>query len=484
VPGTGAVSLAVSSLAGIDVPALLQALDRYPYGCSEQIVSRALPLLYVNKLATSEALGIDPGADQRIRDAIERVLARQDSNGAFGVWSAGDADDMWLHAFVTDFLTRARESKFDVPQKKFDAALERLRNLIANANEIGAGQGAPIAYAAYVLARNGREVMGDLRYLTDAKLDSFESPLARAQLAAALALLGDRPRAEAVFEKAVERLSTLGNPLYSDADYGSRLRDGAGVLALAVETQMPAAGIVRTSKIVEDARAKTGLTSTQENVFMVLAAEALADKSETIALSVDGAPRQGAFFKNWNAAALASKTVTIANSGQGPVSAVVTVSGNPLTSEPAAERGYKIERAYFTLDGKPLDAAAVKQNDRFVVDLTVTEYEAAFARLLLVDRLPSGLEIDNPELFEGGSTEALSFLKKTVEPVHTEYRDDRFVAAFARDGHDKASFSVAYIVRAVTPGHYVSPPATIEDMYRPERFGRTAYGAIDVSPPK
>ena len=87
--------------------------------------------------------------------------------------------------------------------------------------------------------------MGDLRYLADAKLDSFESPLSRAHLAAALALLGDRSRAEAVFEKAVERLSTLGNPLYSDADYGSRLRDGAGLLALAVETQMPAAEIVR-----------------------------------------------------------------------------------------------------------------------------------------------------------------------------------------------------------------------------------------------
>ena len=116
--------------------------------------------------------------------------------------------------------------------------------------------------------------------------------------------------------------------------------------------------------------------------------------------------------------------------------------------------------------------------------MTITEYEAAFARLLLVDRLPSGLEIDNPDLFEGGSTEALAFLKKTVEPVHTEYRDDRFVAAFARDGHDKASFSVAYIVRAVTPGHYVSPPATIEDMYRPDRFGRTAYGAVDVAAPK
>jgi alpha-2-macroglobulin len=53
-----------------------------------------------------------------------------------------------------------------------------------------------------------------------------------------------------------------------------------------------------------------------------------------------------------------------------------------------------------------------------------------------------------------------------------------------RDGHDKASFSVAYIVRAVTPGHYVSLPATIEDMYRPDRFGRTAYGAVDIAVPK
>jgi uncharacterized protein YfaS (alpha-2-macroglobulin family) len=49
-------------------------------------------------------------------------------------------------------------------------------------------------------------------------------------------------------------------------------------------------------------------------------------------------------------------------------------------------------------------------------------------------------------------------------------------------GYDKANFSVAYIVRAVTRGHYVSPPATVEDMHRPGRFGRTA--CIDVAAPK
>jgi len=484
VPGTGAVSATVSSLAGIDIPALLQALDRYPYGCSEQIVSRALPLLYVNKLAKAEALGIDPNTDERIRTAIERVLARQDSSGAFGVWSAASADDMWLHAFVTDFLTRARENGFEVPQKKLDAALERLRNLLANSGDIGAGQGAPIAYAAYVLARNGRPVIGDLRYLADTKIESLETPLARAQLAAALAMLGDRPRAEATFSKAAAKLSTLGNSLYASPDYGSRLRDGAGLLALAVETRMPAAEILQTSKIVEDARAKTGQSSTQENAFMILAAEALADKSEKVALSVDGVTRQGPLFMTWNTAALDNKSVTIANSGDAPVTIVLTTSGNPVTPEPAAEQGYRIERAYYTLDGKPLAPTAIKQNDRFVVALSITENEAAFAQLLLVDRLPAGLEIDNPDLYEGGSTETLAFLKKTVEPVHTEYRDDRFVAAFTRDGHDKANFSVAYIVRAVTPGHYVSPPATIEDMYRPDRFGRTAYGTIDVAAPK
>ena len=84
-----------------------------------------------------------------------------------------------------------------------------------------------------------------------------------------------------------------------------------------------------------------------------------------------------------------------------------------------------------------MDSATIKQNDRLVVTLKVTETEAAYARLLLVDPLPAGLEIDNPDLFEGGSIEALSWLKKDVEPTHTEYRDDRFVAAFQRDGSDQ-----------------------------------------------
>jgi uncharacterized protein YfaS (alpha-2-macroglobulin family) len=46
----------------------------------------------------------------------------------------------------------------------------------------------------------------------------------------------------------------------------------------------------------------------------------------------------------------------------------------------------------------------------------------------------------------------------------------------------KASAAVAYIVRAVTPGTFVHPAATIEDMYRPERYARTDAGRLTVTP--
>jgi alpha-2-macroglobulin len=44
-----------------------------------------------------------------------------------------------------------------------------------------------------------------------------------------------------------------------------------------------------------------------------------------------------------------------------------------------------------------------------------------------------------------------------------------------------SSATVAYIVRAVTPGSFVHPAATVEDMYRPDRFARTASSRLDVT---
>jgi alpha-2-macroglobulin len=486
IPGTGSISISASPFGGLDAPALLQALERYPYGCSEQTVSRAMPLLYVNRLASIEHLAIDPDLDGRIKQSIDRVMDRQDSNGAFGLWKAGgDDDDLWLDAFVSDFLTRARERSFAVPQRGFDQALDRLRNEVVNAADPGDGAGEPLAYALYVLARNGRPVVSDLRYLADTKLSVFKTPLAEAQLAAALAMLGDRARAGKIFGVALETLRGEKDNGYSRPDYGSRLRDGAGVLALLAEANLAegeVAGdaISETSRIVAQARSERTYTSTQENNWMVLAAEAIAEHSSANQFTVDGQPQKGAVYRKWSGFGLDGNLATIVNTGAAPAVVATTTSGNPIVPEPAASQGYEIERNFYKLDGTKIEAKSVTQNDRFVIVLKVTEAEAKYARLLLVDRLPAGLEIDNPNLVDGGAIDAFAWLKKDVDPDHTEYRDDRFVAAFERAENQSAFFNVAYVVRAVAPGKYVYPPATVEDMYRPERFGRTAFGAIEV----
>lgn len=479
VPGTGSVSVSVGPSTALDAATILQALDRYPFGCSEQITSRALPLLYVNELAAEARVALDTGVDQRIRDAIERLLARQGANGSFGLWSVG-GEDTWLDAYVTDFLTRARERGFAVPDVAFKLALDRLRNFAANAPEPKKNGGLDLAYALYVLARNGVAPVGDLRYLADTKLDDVSTPVAKAQIAAALAMLGDRGRADRVYGAA---LASLVPPApateYGRPDYGSSLRDAAAVVTLAAENGALQATIFNAVARVETARAAATYTSTQENAWMALAARAL-EKEAKIALKVAGEPRTKPLYRTYRLAELTTP-LRIENEGDGTLQAVVSVNGAPITPEPAAEKGFKIERTYYTLAGEKVDASKVKQNTRLAVVLKVTEPKPQYGRVLIADYLPAGFEIDNPNLVSSGDATKLEWIQDAADPVHAEFRDDHFGAAFDRNSESPAVFTVAYVVRAVTPGRYVLPQAFVEDMYRPDRFGRTATGTLEVT---
>ena len=258
VQGTGAVSMSVSLSTALDAATILKALDRYPYGCSEQITSRAMPLLYVNDLAAGAHLAMDTAVDQRIKDAIDKLLARQGSNGSFGLWSAG-GDDAWLDAYVTDFLTRAREKGFVVPDVLFRNALDRIRNSVVNAEEPEKNGGRDLAYGLYVLARNGTAPVGDLRYLADTKLNNLATPIAKSQLAAALALVGDRSRAERVYAAALESLAPKPVLEFGRVDYGSALRDAAALVSLGSEGNASSATITQAVQRVEAARGSDAL---------------------------------------------------------------------------------------------------------------------------------------------------------------------------------------------------------------------------------
>ena len=164
--------------------------------------------------------------------------------------------------------------------------------------------------------------------------------------------------------------------------------------------------------------------------------------------------------------------------------AVVSVSGSPITPEPAASNGFKIERNYFTLDGKPADVSKAKQNDRFAVVLKITEAKPEHGHIMVSDYLPAGLEIDNPRLVSSGDSGTLDWIEDGEEPENTEFRDDRFTAAIDRASDDAAVFTVAYVVRAVSPGKYVLPQAYVEDMYNPSRYGRSSTSTVEVRPAK
>ncbi len=502
IPDRTRVTLSVGPTAALDVPGLLTALDRYPYGCAEQTVSRALPLVYANAVAAQLGIATDKELKERVRQAINRVFEMQDGSGAFGSWGPRNAN-MWLTSYVTDFLTRAKEQGFKVNPLSFSQALDRLQNYVSYAQDFKKG-GEDRAYALYVLARNGRSPIGELRYYADTRLDRFATPLAQAQLGAALAMMGDTTRAQTSFKTALATLDAVAAPAGEQvyrADYGSDLRDSAALVTLAVETGIAKTEAPRLVNVIAKAYTSRNYTSTQEQAWMLLAANALSEQAKQTKLVVNGAPVVGALMRSLPAAALSSKPLVVANEGDAPVEAVITVIGAALTPEPPASKGFTIERSYYTLAGEPVELASatggtskVQQNDRFVAVLKLQSNKTG-GRVLLVDRLPAGFEIENPRLVDDGDIKSLSWLKTTHSPEHSEFRDDRFVAAFdfaRRSGNRNSgqasaentagtSTTVAYIVRAVTPGTFIHPAATVEDMYRPERYARTAAGELSVT---
>ncbi|WP_428029524.1 alpha-2-macroglobulin family protein [Ancylobacter sp.] len=480
VPGRGAVSVSAGLDPAFDVPALIGALDRYPFACSEQLTSQALPLLYLSEFGPPARFRLTKNPAETVRNAIARLIARQGSDGSFGLWDAG-GNDLWLDAYVSDFLTRARERGHAVPEQPFTMALDRLRNALAYASDGATDDGT--AYAIYVLARNGRAPLGDLRYVTDAKLDEVKSPFARGQLAASLAMLGDKGRAEKVFGAALEILPDASETLTSGRpDFGSILRDAAGVATLASEAGFT--GTARTARQrVATAFIDAGPTSTQEDAWLLLAARALRE-GRGIAVDVDGTAHTGLYERTLSREELA-RPIVLTNRGTAPLDVAVSIDGPPVAPEPAAANGFSLTRSYFTLEGVPADPAKVAQNQRFVVVLEAQEMEAAQSHVLLVDHLPAGLEIDNPSLAVGSDVGALAWLGETTSPAHAEFRDAFFAAAFDRTqgSEEPELLRVAYIVRAVSPGRYAHPPAIVEDMYRPGRFARTSAGQTEVTGP-
>jgi uncharacterized protein YfaS (alpha-2-macroglobulin family) len=494
VPGSGSLKVSFSPVP-MDPAALFDSLDRYPYGCTEQIVSRAMPLLYANQMAVLAGRKTATEIRNQIQDAISVLLNRQGSDGAIGLWRVGDQESTpWLGAYAVDFLARAKALGYVVPDAALDKAYDGLTAFTSRDDPRSTGYAFEVvrtpftqdtsqllldrstAYGAYVLARAGRTDKSRLRYLHDARLDRIPSPLARAQIGGALYMIGDNARAKSAFDQAERALGYRNTSDY----YATPHRDLAGVLALAAEAKMQDRVVRLTSSVSQALPAPDRLT-TQEKAFLLLAAAALSNGQTTVNVQVAGATEQVTAGRVFMLSEAQSKTPpTFTNRGSGQVWLTSVARGAPAQAPPPASEGLTLDKQLWMPDGRPASGTSFAQGARVIVALTVRSALARAVPLIMADLLPAGFEIEavlRPT--DAGKTGPYAFLGDLAVPKVAEARDDRLVAAISLENRMPAT--VAYIVRAVTPGRFAMPGAVAEDMYRLDTFARTSAQTITIA---
>jgi uncharacterized protein YfaS (alpha-2-macroglobulin family) len=487
------MQVSYSPFQGFDPAAVALALSRYPYGCTEQLVSTAYPLVYADDISGNAA------ERQALADAVGKLLDRQSLDGAFGLWRVGDGEaDAWLGAYATDFLVEARAHGAPVSDEAIGRALAAMRQISRPAGfasvsyrltyEDGwAGdkeaskaatermRSRASAYALYVLAKAGHGDLPRLRWWHDVQMKSEASPLAMAQVGAGLAAMGDHARARSALRQAA---SALG---YKDQQdwYQSPLRDLAAVIALAYEAQEIDIARGLQGRLAGAVRDPDSL-NTQEQARLLQAAHFMLRAAGPMRITATGvvplSPAGGA--PRWAVGRLAA--ARFVNSGTGALWRTVTVRGTPLASPQASANGLSIGKTLFTISGAPVSLDHIRQGDRVIVRLTGQSRQGRTLPLVVDDALPAGFEIEttlSPGDVESGPYKFLG--KLSVADVQ-ESRDDRYVAALSVAGNQ--AFGLAYVIRAVTPGDFFLPGVQAADMYHPGVSGRTAGGRLQIAP--
>ena len=404
-------------------------------------------------------------------------------NGSFGLWGSDSDEEYWLTAYVTDFLLRAREQGYSVPDEALKKASERLLRYLQDRQLIDVYYSedsehmrfAVQAYAGYVLARSQQAPLGSLRALAERHSEA-RSGLPLAHLAVALQLMGDQPRADTLLQVALSH-EFKSERYYWYGDYGSRLRDDALIYALLEEHDLAKAQRDSWLFRLSDDLAGNEYLSTQERNAVFLAGRRLLNQPEgdwqaelKAAGLVQALNREQPTLKLEGASLQAP--LSVQSLGSETLYQQFSLSGYPRELPPASGENLSIFREYLGMDGKPLALDNLSSGELVLVHLIV-EAKERVPDALLVDLLPAGLELENQNLAQSSASlgDASSAVKEWQQSMqnarikHQEYRGDRYVAAVDVSGYEPTH--LLYLARAVTPGHYRVPPPLVESMYRP-----------------
>ncbi|WP_284947107.1 alpha-2-macroglobulin family protein [Acidisoma cladoniae] len=464
-PGTWKASLSFGSGVRYDPAALVRALIAYPLDCLEQLTSRGLPLAML-----TEGGAAGPDRAGKLQQTAEAVLDRQRYDGSFGLWSStGDAEP-WLTAYATDFLLRARKAGAPVPDTAIKQALGWLTTEVATPPGSPTDQAAQ-AYALYVLSLAGQAPAGAIR-VAATTIGSEPTPLARAQIAASLARLGEAGQAKDLFG------AVLQDPSRQDwyGDYGSALRDQFATAVLVQESGVMPGALPSIRAALPGSNLDPDALNTQEQAWGGAAAAALGANARPISLVADGRTLGPASRLSLPVRG----TVTLRNPGSTPIEGSLVVQGVPVKAPPAAKNGMEVHRYFFAADGSAVDPDKLPQNSLFLMVITGRATDGQDHQAMVLAGLPAGWEIAGH--FDGGAVAGMDWLGTLSTTDAEAAADDRYAAALSLTG-DHADFRLAVMLRAVTPGTYDYPGITLADMYRPGIFARQNAVKITVLPP-
>jgi uncharacterized protein YfaS (alpha-2-macroglobulin family) len=452
------VTLTLSGQPLIATDSIANELIDYWGRCAEQTTSRAMPWLFLD---ANSSLAKRINTQAIVTSAIERLLTYQKLDGGFGLWEGSKAE-MWLSAYVMDFLLRAKKAGYAVPDRTVRAGLAWIENHLDRWSSEGSRQEAD-AYGLYVLTRAGRTLMAELLHRAKDTHSAIRSAQAWAHLGAALAWVGEKSLAESMFERASGAVWQESGYF---ANYGGVLRDEAALVVLMQESGLGLDWESRYATLAQSVKKRRWL-STQEMSLLLRAVFSARFKPTPLLLTADGKAlpiKDGVF----TATAETLQQLPVIRNQSGSAcwySLDFRATPNEAYWGALPSNGMAVTKRYYTIEGKEADLESLEQNDRLVVVIEGEIQSAAVRYPLVTDWIPAGFELENPDLDGIDPLSTFAWLGKRSQTDYTAYRNDRFIAALQKEG--ERHFRVAYIVRAVTPGSYTLPPVIAEAMYQP-----------------
>ncbi len=487
VPDTVTVLAGLDSEPPVNLVQHVSELLAYPYGCLEQTVSGFFPhiLLSFDQFAQ---LGVEAGTreatNEKIRRGIQGLLEKQKSSGAFGLWSSHSPESPWLTAYAAHMMVEAVDAGYEVPVNAVKKALMRLAVYVRRPNVIPCPgwtddkmfRAATRAYAAFVLARISSLGLADARTVYAYVKDNHPTPLGLVHAGTALGLAGDRTQAFEAFDLALK--TRRDDKQVYCGDYGSNVRDlsAAYYYITTFFTDYTFRGVFLHD--LADAIKDRQWLSTQERNSLVMAGAAkLTHPAGVWAADVTVGNQTGAHTGKGPGRVIFTKGTaaggfTVKNTGKSNLYLDLVLTGYPNNLPAPQSHGVSISRQFLDTNAKPVDISKVISGDRMIVALKVESQKQKMPYALVVDMLPAGFELEDPNVSGSFRIDHIIVDGKTISQWHgdchtdhTEYRDDRFISAL--DLGYNETCRIFYAVRVVSPGIFKVPPSLVEDMYRP-----------------